>query len=322
MVQNFKSNEKIKPSLPKTQNVTGKFPPLPPENKKRKNGGLLIVLLLLGLIGLGYFSFHLYKEKQRTAEELTKQKEQIIKELTALQTDYENVSNISEQTAKELQSAKKRIGQYLDSLKVMKADVASLWKYRKQVQILKQERTKLIAINDSLFKLNQKIAQERDSTASVLNDKMIELDSVAQKNHELKQTVKKASVFTLKSIVGEAVKERSGGKYVETERSRATDKIRICYTVGINHIAKEGNRFFYIQVISPLNVTLGKNELVTIEDKTVNYSTISEFIYEKQPVDVCEYITTKNKKYNPGTYQVRVFDEDLVEVAKSSFKLK
>ena len=167
-----------------------------PENAgvKKKGGGFIIALLGLAVAGLGGYSFYLNNEKAKNEKVLNEQKEQMLQELQELQKEYDGALSVSKQNADELSAAKVRITQYIDSLKAMKVDIQTLWKYRDQVQVLKKERTKLLAINDSLRKYNRRIIQERDSTYSALSEKSQLLDSVAQKNSELNSFLKEGAI--------------------------------------------------------------------------------------------------------------------------------
>ncbi|MDO4880827.1 MAG: hypothetical protein Q3983_06065 [Capnocytophaga sp.] len=289
---------------------------------KKRGGGFIIALLGLAVAGLGGYSFYLNNEKAKNEKVLNEQKTQMLKELQELQKEYEDAVSVSKQNADELSAAKVRISQYIDSLKTMKVDIQTLWKYHDQVQVLKKERTRLLAINDSLRKYNKRILQERDSTYSALSEKSQLLDSVAQKNTELNDVLKQGAILTLKNLSAVGVKERSGGRYVEKERAGAIDKIKICYTVSQNRIAERGNRLFYVQVLDPQNVTLGENELISVGDKTVNYSAATKFLYERQNVDVCEYIISDTKKYESGVYKIVVFDEELNELGQIDLRLR
>jgi len=290
--------------------------------EKKKGGGLIIALLSLGLVGAGGYAFYQSNEAKKNEEAILEKRDQVVKELEALQKDYDEAVTVSKQNADELADAKARIAQYIDSLKNMKADINVLFKYRDQVNVLKKERNRLLAINDSLRKYNVKVTQERDSTASALNVRTSQLDSVSQKARELSQVIDEGSILSLKNLTANGVKEKSGGRYVEKERSGATDKIKVCYTVGVNRIAPVGNRTFYVQVVSPNGITLGDNETVTVGDKTINYSAVKRFLYERNPVDVCEYISSVTKKYEGGTYQVYVFDDQLRELGKMDLSLR
>ena len=171
-------------------------------------------------------------------------------------------------------------------------------------------------------KYNVKVTQERDSTAMALNVRTTQLDSVSQKAKELSKVIDEGSILSLKSLTAQGMKEKSGGRYVEKERSGAVDKIKVCYTVGVNRIAPVGNRTFYVQILSPNGITLGDNDTATVGERTVNYSAVKKFLYERNPVDVCEYISSITTKYEPGTYQVFVFDDQLREVGKTEVTLR
>ena len=290
--------------------------------ERKKGGGLIIALLSIGLVGAGGYAFYQSNEARKNEEAILEKRDQVIKELESLQKDYDEAVTVSKQNADELADAKARIAQYIDSLKTMKADINVLFKYRDQVEVLKKERQRLLAINDSLRKYNVKVTQERDSTALALNVRTTQLDSVSQKASELSKVIDEGSILSLKSLTAQGMKEKSGGRYVEKERSGAVDKIKVCYTVGVNRIAPVGNRTFYVQILSPNGITLGDNDTATVGEKTVNYSAVKKFLYERNPVDVCEYISSITKKYESGTYQVFVFDDQLREIGKTELNLR
>ena len=290
--------------------------------ERKKGGGLIIALLSIGLVGAGGYAFYQSNEARKNEEAILEKRDQVIKELESLQKDYDEAVTVSKQNADELADAKARIAQYIDSLKTMKADINVLFKYRDQVEVLKKERQRLLAINDSLRKYNVKVTQQRDSTALALNVRTTQLDSVSQKASELSKVIDEGSILSLKSLTAQGMKEKSGGRYVDKERSGAVDKIKVCYTVGVNRIAPVGNRTFYVQVLSPNGITLGDNDTATVGEKTVNYSAVKRFLYERNPVDVCEYISSITKKYKPGTYQVFVFDDQLREIGKTELNLR
>ena len=300
--------------------------PLETENKemseKRKGGGLIIALLSIAFLGASGYSYYQMTEAKKNEQAIMERRDQAIKELQLLQKDYDEAVTVSKQNADELADAKARIAMYIDSLKTMKADINLLFKYRDQVEVLKKERKRLLAINDSLRKYNVKITQERDSTALALNMRTSQLDSVSQKAKQLSKVIDEGSILSLKNLTAQGLNERSGGRYVEKGRASAVDKIKVCYTVGVNRIAPVGNRSFYVQIISPNGITLGDNDTVSIGDRTVNYSAVRQFLYERQAVDVCEYISSITKKYEPGIYQIAVFDDQLHEMGKVELNLR
>lgn len=312
----------VEPVVQQQSNVSNNVGTTKRQEKKKGGGaGIIVSLLLLILVAVSYFAYTLYKDKKYTENQLVVQKEQMIKELSVLQHDYDDALEVAGKTREELQQAKAKIVAYIDSLKTMKTDIATLWKYRKQVQILTEERKKLLILNDSLRKTTQVMTQKIDSTTTALIEKGQKLDSVSQKVVELDKKVQEGSVLSLRKIEGHGVKESSGGRYEKTDKAKSANKLRICYTVSVNRITEEGMHDFYMQIIDPSGVTLGKNDTFSFEGKTINYSLISQFFYERKLVDVCEYVPAK-KEFAKGTYKVKIFDAKLREVGDYGFILK
>ncbi|MDO5607740.1 MAG: hypothetical protein Q4G08_04700 [Capnocytophaga sp.] len=296
-----------------------------PDNNSKKGGAgskALIALLAIATAGLGVFAFSLYNEKKKNTEELTRQKDQMITELNALKSDYDKAVDDNTAVNNELVDARNRIDLYIDSLKNMKANVSSLWKYRNQVQVLTKERERLLAINDSLMNSNRYLTRERDSISSALTEISSYKDSLVQQNTKLQKVVETGSALQLTKLEIEAVKERNNGKLVNTTRAKATDKIRVCFTVAANSLAQAGNKYFYVQLISPNGVTLGENNTTSSESTTINYSAVSNFIFENKSVDVCEFVNKGGSDFEKGTYKVRMYNDKLNFVGESDFVLK
>lgn len=295
-------------------------------NEPKKGGGI-VSKILIGILAVttgfvGYHAYSLRAEKERNEAELNQQKEQIIKELGALKTSYDKAVEDNKATSQELIEARNKVSLYIDSLKTMKVSIASLNKYRNQVFALTKERERLLAINDSLRRSNAIITQQRDSVTGALQTATVYADSLVQQNTKLKQVVESGEELHISSLTTEAVKERSSGKLIETSRSRAADKIRVCFTVAANKIAKSGTRYFYVQLVDPNGVTLGQNETTSTEAKTVNYSVATRFIYENKNIDVCDFVAKSGDKFEKGTYKVVVFDDKLRSVGETEFILK
>lgn len=296
-------------------------------NNEPKKGGGVVSKILIGILAIttgfvGYHAYSLRTEKEKNEAELNLQKEQIINELGALKTSYDKAVEENKATSQELVEARNKVSLYIDSLKTMKVSIASLSKYRNQVFALTKERERLLAINDSLRRSNAVITQQRDSITGALQNATVYADSLVQQNTKLKKVVESGEALSISRLVTEAVKERSSGKLIETSRSRAADKIRICFTVTANKIAKSGTRYFYVQLIDPSGVTLGQNETTSMEDTTINYSTAARFIYENKNIDVCDFVAKSGDRFERGTYKVVVFDDKLRNVGETEFVLK
>lgn len=296
------------------------------ENEPRKGGGI-VSKILIGILAIttgfvGYHAYSLREQKEKNEVELNEQKEQIIKELSALKTSYDKAVEENKTTNQELLDARSKVEAYIDSLKTMKVSMASLTKYKNQVFALTKERERLLAINDSLRRSNALIRQERDSVAGALQTTVSYADSLVQQNTKLRQVVESGEQLSINKLTTEAVKERSSGRLVNTNRSKAADKIRVCFTVAANKIAKSGTRYFYVQLIAPNGITLGENGTTSVGDVTVNYSVATRFIYENKNIDVCDFVPKSGDRFEKGTYRVVVFDDKLKSLGETEFSLK
>ena len=117
--------------------------------------------------------------------------------------------------------------------------------------------------------------------------------------------------------------ERNSGKLVSTSRARATDKFKVCFTIADNVIAEAGDREFYIEVLGPQGNVLGEGLTKTTEEgNSLTYSKGTNFYYENDALDVCDYINKPSGDFQDGNYMVNVYDNKLKLLGTSSFELK
>merc|ERR1712146_713492 len=203
---------------------------------KNNNNGLKVIAGLLGVVLLGtiIYTVSLYQDKKQTTQALTQEKELIVEDLNNLKSEYDKAILESNATNEELVAARDNIAKYIDSIKTMKADVATLSRYRRQVSVLKAEREQLLKQVDSLTQSNTLLAMQRDSTYTELEQQTVFNDSLIVQNTQLAEAVERGSALNLSNFKIDAVKERSSGKLVSTSRARATDKFKVCFTVADN----------------------------------------------------------------------------------------
>ncbi|MCK0145455.1 hypothetical protein DHD05_15850 [Arenibacter sp. N53] len=291
----------------------------------KSNNGLKVIAGLLGVILLGViiYTVSLYQDKQKNTALLTKEKELVVEDLTSLKSEYDKAILESNATNEELVSARDNIAKYIDSVKTMKSDIASLYRYRKQVGILTKEREQLIRKVDSLTRSNTFLAMQRDSTYVELEKQTVFNDSLVVQNTQLADVVSKGSALNLSKFSVDAVKERTSGKMVSTSRAKATDKLKVCFTVADNVIAQAGDRQFFIEVLDPQGNVLGESFSKTSDSgASVTYSKGTDFYYENRSLDVCDFIDKPAGEFQKGNYMVNVYDNGLKLLGTSKFQLK
>lgn len=292
------------------------------ENSNSKNIGLKIALgILLALfLGTGFYTSKLYKEKKENEETLTREKEQVMADLSTMAKQYDVAISENEIANKDLVEARERIQGLMDSLKISQNSVNSLWRYKKKFLALQEEMDVLLAENDKLKVENSLLASTLDSTNVQLAERTVFTDSLLVQNTQLAEVVENAAVLQTVGLKGFGVIERSSGKLIPTERARRSDKIRVCYTVAKNALVGAGDKELYIQVLDPLNNVLGANEQIQFDDTVLNYSLVSKFNYENRNLNICEFIAP-NEDFEKGRYIVNVFNEREL-ISSSEFTLK
>ena len=291
----------------------------------KNNNGLKVLAGLLGVVLLGViiYTVSLYQDKKKTENVLTQEKELVVEDLNSLKSEYDKAILESNATNEELVSARDNIAKYIDSVKNMKGDIASLSRYRRQVGVLKAEREQLLKQVDSLTRSNTFIAMQRDSTYVELEKQTVFNDSLVVQNTQLADVVEKGSALNLSKFSVDAVRERNSGKLVSTSRAKATDKFKICFTIADNVISEAGDREFFVEVLDPQGNVLGESYSKTNEGgASVTYSKGTNFYYENKSLDVCDYINKPSGDFQKGNYMVNVYDDNLKLLGTSKFTLK
>ncbi|MEH6536082.1 MAG: chromosome partitioning protein ParA [Psychroserpens sp.] len=293
------------------------------ENSNSKSTGLKIALgILLALfLGTGFYTSKLYNEKKENEASLTREKEQVMADLSTMAKQYDIAIGENEVTNESLFEARGRIQGLMDSLKISQNSVSSLWRYKKKFMALQKEMDVLLVENDQLKVENNLLATSLDSTTVQLAERTVFTDSLLVQNTQLAEVVENAAVLQTVNLKGFGVIERSSGKLIPTERAGRSDKIRVCYTVAKNALVGAGDVELYVQVLDPKNNVLGANEQIQFDEETVlNYSLISKFNYENRNLDICEFVAP-NDDFEKGRYIVNVFNNKEI-ISSSEFTLR
>lgn len=270
---------------------------------------VLIGILSLLLIGLAVYTFTLFKDSKETVSTLEQDKIEIQEDLEELIENYNVIIADNELKDKDLLAARERIEVLLDSVKDAEANIGLIQRYRAEINKLKAERIVLFKRADSLSLANQRIALERDSTTSVLNQTIKVVDSMTETTDKMSKTIEKAALLGITNLKSDAVIVRRSGKIVETNRSSRADKLRACYTLAPNTIAQKGDRMLYVQVINPNNNVIGENKTIAFANGELTYSATTNVFYENQALDVCTLVDASEDDLIEGRYVVNVFDQ-------------
>lgn len=291
------------------------------ENNSNNSGlkAAVVVLSLLLLGSVGYI-YKITADTKKEVKQLTSEKDSLAEELKAKIAEYDLM--IADNTAlkDEIQAEQAKMVALLEQVEKSKGDAAAMATYKRSYLKLKGEMENLVAENKLLKEQNVTLTSSLDSTKIVLSDAKKFNDTLLVQNEGLTKTVEKGSKLAVLNLKVLAVKQKSSGKQIETDKAGRANKLKVSFLIAENQIAKKGNREYYVQIIDSKNNILGEKKTVPAGDKTLTYSFISTVTYENKTVQVNEEVTGKD--FAAGTYFVNVFDKNSELVSKTSFTLR
>ncbi len=290
------------------------------ENQK-SNSSLkaIIVVLSLLLIGSLAYMYKMSTDNQTSENKIMSEKDKLNEELQAAIAKYDAAIADNTSLSSELTAEREKLIQLQKDLEKSKGDAASLAKFKNDYLRLKREMDNLMRENEGLKKQNAALTTQRDSTQTVLNDARRVNDTLVSQNDQLAKTVEKASKLTVLNLQTTAVKQRSSGKQIDTDKARRADVLKVSFTIAENQVAKSGDKTYYIQIIDSKNNVLGEKRTETFGDKVLTYSFVKTVKYENKTVQVAQDLPVEN--IEGGTFFVNIFDKGEL-VSKTSFTLK
>ncbi|WP_136668108.1 hypothetical protein [Flavobacterium sp. H122] len=291
-------------------------------SKKTNNSGLkaVIVILSLLLIGSLAYMYKLSSDSQVAISLLKTEKETVIKDLETTKKSLEEAIASNTSLSDELIAERDKIQQLMAELEKSKdIDPESLAKYKNEAERLKAKIAVLMKQIEGLKSENKTLVTRIDSTSTELKKTRSINDTLVSKNDYLAKTVERGSKLSIVNLQTTAVKQKSSGRQVETDKASRANVLKISFTIAENQIAKSGDKYYYVQVIDSKNNVLGDKKNETFGDKLLTYSFVSTVRYENKTVKVEKDLPVTD--VNEGTFFVYVFDKSEL-VAKSSFTLK
>ncbi|MCU0349941.1 MAG: hypothetical protein MUF43_03820 [Flavobacterium sp.] len=291
--------------------------------KNQNQSGLKAAVVVLSLLLLGSvaYIFKLSSDSKKEVVTLTTEKEQLAEELRAKIAEYDLLIAEDNALKEEFEKQKSEMTKLLNDLEKSKGDNASLEKYKASYLKLKREMDNLLAENKLLKEQNIALTSSLDSTNVVLEETKRYTDTLLTQNDNLTKTVEKGATLAVLNLNVLAVKERSSGKQIETDKARRADKLKVSFLIAENQIAKSGDRTYYVQIIDGKNNILGDKETIAMGgDLSLTYSFITKVKYENKTVQVNEEVPGKD--FAAGTYFVNVFNQKGEMVSKTSFSLR
>jgi len=293
--------------------------------KSNRNNRIIIIVLLLALV----FSLGgLYKQKQDTiavVTDLSEEKAALQSDLSDLVAQYDALILDNDSMSEELIIERKRIIALKDSVSALQGDVSRLSRYRNEVYQLKKEKAVLLAQADSLIIVNETLAAQKAEVEAALTDEKELTSSLSQEKSNLEQKVSRGQVLNAVEILAGAIKETGSGNEKEVTKAKKADRIKTCFVLAKNEIARPGDKVIYLRVTDPEGMLIGQS----MDEYAVNYngemivcSEKQTIIYNNEAMDMCMYLDRADgQDWMVGTYKVEVYAENEL-IGTSQFSLE
>ncbi len=246
-------------------------------------------------------------QAEEMQQELQTQYDEAIAQLDQISAENEDLrASIEEQKQKlgsELRRAKAKIRELTSSGKATEEELAqarlAISEFTTQrdssmgqIETLKAENETLKASNSQLEEAKVALegtVEEKEEENKALEEAKEELE---EKNEKKDKTIKLGSMLSIHSLKGVGVMEKKKGD-IETTIAKKSDKMKICFVVAENKIAKMGQEILYLKIVNPQGETLAIESEGSgfIEDsktgEEIRYTNSETIDYDKLSQNVC-----------------------------------
>ena len=290
--------------------------PTPQGKQKGAPLNMIVVAIILGvaLIFLIYMYFDKKNKMVEMETELTQEKDSLANELRHMVVAYDTLKTNNDTLNAGLQKQKNKIIQLLS---INASNVQLIKKYKNEITTMREIMKSYIVQIDSLNTRNSMLVSENTEIKQQITQVRNTNTELSKVKEELSTKVEVASVIQAKNIVAVSLNK----KRKETTRIGSLDKLRICFTLRENALAKPGQKDVYMRVIRPdsLVVTSSPDNLFEYKGNKIIYSANRQVDYMNQDIEVCIFMDNKGD-FIIGNYSVELYLDDNV-IGRTNFML-
>ena len=278
-------------------------------NEKAGKKGAPLFLIFIAVIlacALAFLVYSYLGQKKRMIEMetvLTQEKDSLANELRLMVHGFDTLRTNNDSLNVKLQREKSRI---LQLLTLNASNVQLIKKYKGEISTMREIMKSYIVQIDSLNTRNKVLfAENQDIREQITSVKKTNVE-LSKVKDELSNKVDIASVIQAKDVIAVGL-----NKYrKETTRLDRIDKLRICFTLRENPIAKAGEKIVYLRIIRPdsLTIAASPDNLFDFNGSRLIYTANRQAEYINQDIDMCIFVDN-NKDIIIGNYRAELYLE-------------
>jgi len=291
--------------------------PFPAQGEKKVTPVSLITTSVILGAHLVFLIFMYFIQKHNMSEMesvLTQEKDSLATELRHMAMAYDTLKTNNDTLNAGLAKEKMKIVQLLE---INDSNVKLLKKYKKEIKTMREIMKSYIVQIDSLNTRNKILVAENSEIRKEIKQVKSSNTELSKVKEELSSKVEIASVIQAKDIVAVSLNK----KRKETTRINLLDKLRICFTLRENPLAKAGTKEVFMRVIRPdsLVITSSPDNLFTYQKNKLIYSASRSVDYINQDVEMCIFLDNTGD-FIIGNYSVELYLEDNI-IGRTNFML-
>jgi FlaG/FlaF family flagellin (archaellin) len=278
-------------------------------------GMITISIILAG--ALIFLVFRYFGQKNKMVEmetALTQEKDSLANELRLMVVAYDTLRTNNDSLNASLEREKERI---IRLLSVNASNLQLIKKYKNEITTMREIMKSYIVQIDSLNTRNKFLVAENTEIHQQIKQVRNTNTELSKVKEELSTKVEIASVIQAKDILAVSLNK----KRKETTRINLLDKLRICFTLRENPLAKAGQKVVYMRVLRPdsLVITSSPDNLFDYKDNKIIYSARREVDYMNQDIEMCIFLDNTGD-FVIGNYSVELYLEDNI-IGRTNFML-
>ena len=234
---------------------------------------------------------------------LTEEKDSLANELRIISYSFDTLKTNNDTLKANMARDKEKI---IQILAINESNVRLIRQYKKEIKTMREIMKSYIVQIDSLNTRNKLLVAENTEIRQEIKQVRNTNTELSKAKDELSSKVEVASVIQAKDIVALPLNK----KRKETNRVGQLDKLRICFILRENPIAKAGQKMVYLRVIRPdsLVIATSPDNLFDYNKNRIIYSANREVDYMNQDIDMCIFLDN-NGDFIVGNYSAELYLE-------------
>jgi cell division protein FtsB len=290
----------------------------PPEQGTNKNVSIGMIEISIILAGALIFLVFMYFNQKNNMIEmetvLTQEKDSLATELRHMVNAYDTLKTNNDSLNAGLEKERARI---VKLLSINASNAQLIKRYKSEITTMREIMKSYIVQIDSLNTRNKVLVAENSEIRQQITQVRSTNTELSKVKEELTSKVEIASIIQAKDITAASLNKNRK----ETTRINLLDKLRICFTLRENPLAKAGTKEVFMRVIRPdsLVIASSPDNLFEYKGNKMIYSANRQVDYMNQDIEMCIFLDNTGD-FIIGNYSVELYLEGNI-IGRTNFML-